>query len=208
VRRVPLRDWLLKARIQLGRVGWLDLAGGTLFLAGLILYFGISPRLHARLLAEQAKLQGAQSYAARQARQSQSMYVRLPPAQQNLQSFYAVLGDVAKTERNLTTMFTEADKQDLVLDQAEYKLDYDKNGRYYAYSIKLPVKGSYMALKNFCTSLLLALPFASLDDMSFKRREIGDTALDAKLHFTLYLNGPEDYATGIAQSTGRQGGAP
>jgi len=199
---------LLKARLHLGRVGWLDLLAGALLTAGLIVYFGVAPRLHQRFIAQQANLQDVQVLVARHARQIQTAPVRLPEAQQNLQNFYSALGDVEQTERSLTTMFAEADKQDLVLDQAEYKLSYDKNGRFYAYSIKLPVSGSYAALRNFSTRLLLALPYASLDDISFKRRDSNQAALEARLHFTLYLNGPEDYAAGIAESAARQGAAP
>jgi hypothetical protein len=199
---------LLKARIHLGRVRWLDVLGGTLLAAGLVVYFGVAPRLHQRLLAQQANLQDVQALVARRARQTQSAPVRLPEAQQNLQNFSAALGDVEKTERYLTTMFSEADKQELVLEQAEYKLSYDKNGRFYTYSIKLPVSGSYAALRNFCIDLLLALPFASLDAVSFKRRDSNQATLEAKLNFTLYLSGPEGYAVGIAGTEARQGAAP
>jgi hypothetical protein len=208
VRSIRFRSLFLQARIYAARVGWLDLLGGVLLAAGLILYFAVVPRLHARLQAQQANLQEAQALLSRRARQSQSVPVRLPEVQQNLQNFYQVLGDVEKTERYLATMFEEAGKQGLFLDQAEYRLAYDKNGRFYTYSIKLPVSGSYIALRNFCEHLLLSLPYASLDDVSFKRREIGETTLDAKLHFTLYLNGPEGYAAGIAESAAKQGAAP
>ena len=205
---ILFRGAIMRARLYFGRVGWLNLLGGTLFVAGLLLYFGVMPRLQTRLQALQANLQETQAQVSRRARQSQSIPVRLPQAQQSLQNFYAALGDVQKAENDLSTMFAKADKQDLVLDQAEYKLSYDKNGNYYTYSIKLPVKGSYIAVRNFCEHLLLSLPYASLDDVSFKRREIGETTLDAKLHFTLYLNGPAGYAPGIAESTAKQDVAP
>jgi hypothetical protein len=205
---IRLRSLLLKARIHLGRIGALDLLGGVLFAAGLVLYFGVVPRLQAHLQTQQAILQETQSLVAHRARQSQSAPAPLPPNQQNLQNFYAVLGDVRQTESYLTTMFAEAGKQNLFLDQAEYGLSYNKNGQYYEYSIKLPVTGSYVALRNFCEHLLLALPYASLDDVSFKRRETGDPSLDAKLHFTLYLGGPEGYAAGIAEAAAKQGAAP
>ncbi|MGZ3158645.1 MAG: hypothetical protein ACXU7H_06145, partial [Burkholderiaceae bacterium] len=51
-----------------------------------------------------------------------------------------------------------------------------------------PVKGQYQAIRKFCEQTLLAIPFASLDEINFKRDEITNSTLEAKLHFTLYLS--------------------
>ena len=37
-------------------------------------------------------------------------------------------------------------------------------------------------------SALMAIPFASLDEINFRRDAIGSRTLEAKLRFTLYLN--------------------
>lgn len=205
---VSLHRLLLRARIYWIRLGWLDLLSCSLLAVGVVLCSAVAPHLDRRLQAQQANLEDVQALAAHRARQSQSAPVRLPEAQQNLQKFHAALGDVRQTERYLTTMFSEADKQDLELDQGEYKLSYDRNGRFYAYTIKLPVSGSYAALRNFSTQLLLALPFASLDAISFKRRNSNRTSLEANLNVTLYLQGPEGYAAGVATTATRQDASP
>lgn len=128
------------------------------------------------------------------------------PPPSNLGSFQPTLGDIHQADQALKAIFAEADRQLLVLDEAEYRLAYDKAGGFYAYSVRLPVKGGYLALRIFCEQVLLTLPYASLDEISFKRRAAGETDLDARLHFTLYLAGPPDYAAGIA-ANGREGGA-
>jgi hypothetical protein len=57
----------------------------------------------------------------------------------------------------------------------------------HAYQVTLPVKGSYAAVWNFALDSLRAIPFASLDDISFKRDSIGDDKVAARLRLTLYL---------------------
>jgi len=52
----------------------------------------------------------------------------------------------------------------------------------------LPLNGSYPAVWQFTLQVLAAIPFASLDEISFKREAIVETTADVKLRFTLYLN--------------------
>lgn len=107
--------------------------------------------------------------------------------QNNLHKFYDALGDRSETEQSLKTLFDIAEQAGLNLDEGEYKWQLDKNSNIYRYQILLPVKGPYAAIRQFCEQALLALPFASLDEWSFKRESIGDDALDVSLRFTLYL---------------------
>ena len=65
----------------------------------------------------------------------------------------------------------------------------------YTYQVTLPVKGSYGAVWKFGMLALRAIPFASLDEISFRRDAIGDAAVEARLRLTLYLAGP---GTGVA----------
>jgi hypothetical protein len=58
----------------------------------------------------------------------------------------------------------------------------------HTYQLNLPVKGSYAAIWQFALSALRAIPFASLDDISFRRDSIGDATVEARLRFTLYLS--------------------
>jgi hypothetical protein len=107
--------------------------------------------------------------------------------EQNLYKFYAVLGNRQDTEQGLKTLFDLARQAGLSLDQGDYQWHFDKQSGTYRYQILLPVKGAYGAIRRFCEQALLALPFASLDDWSFKREAIGEDALDVSLRFTFYL---------------------
>jgi hypothetical protein len=121
---------------------------------------------------------------------------RLPPpsaplavggAFDNLALFRAALGRQADVEPQLATLFRIAAKTGLVLRQGEYKRGFERNAKLYTYQIDLPVKGSYAQVWQFALLALRAIPHAALDDISFKRDSIGETGVEARLRFTLYL---------------------
>ena len=55
------------------------------------------------------------------------------------------------------------------------------------YQIVLPVKGGYQPLWQFAMQGLRDMPFASLDEVSFRRDAIAEPVVEARLRFTLYL---------------------
>ena len=174
----------LQARIGLIRVGVIPAVIAILLLLGAAAWIWF---------AVNARHQGRQEQALAQARQR----LRVPPAAgvaapelgagQNLRKFYDVLGDRSESEQYLKDLFAIAAQTDLSLDQGEYQWQIDKNSSTYRYQILLPVKGSYSVIRRFCEQTLRALPFASLDELSFKRESVGEDALDANLRFTFYL---------------------
>lgn len=111
-------------------------------------------------------------------------------ANENLALFYDTLGERRYAEQQVGTLFGLAAKSGLTLSQGEYKAGYDRNARIYTYQVILPVKGSYGAVWKFGMLALRAIPFASLDEISFRRDAIGEAAVEARLRLTLYLAGP------------------
>lgn len=90
-------------------------------------------------------------------------------------------------EQQVKTLFAVAAKVPLALHRAEYRFGTNQEGGFHTYQITLPVKGTYEEILRFCDLTLLAIPFASLDEISFKRESIAASTLDANLRFTLYL---------------------
>lgn len=107
---------------------------------------------------------------------------------ENLALFYGALGEQRYTEQQLKTLFGIAAKSGIVLRQGEYKAAYDQNGKLHTYQVTLPVKGSYQAVWQFAMLSLRAIPFAALDDIGFRRDDIGAAGVDARVRFTLYLS--------------------
>ena len=105
----------------------------------------------------------------------------------NLALFRGALGRQSDVAPDLKTLFGIAAKTGLVLRQGEYKRGFERNAQLHTYQVNLPVKGSYAQVWQFALLALRALPYASLDDVSFRRDSIGDTGLEARLRLTLYL---------------------
>lgn len=184
-----MRVFGLQARLALGRLGWITNIAGALIVLGICAgWWGIS-YLVAQTNAPQMALQQAQE-ALRVAESASPESTRSLP-EQRLAGFYDILGDSRYTEQQVKTLFAIAAKVGLVLNQAEYKSILDKGSRTTTYQILLPVKGNYQNIRKFCEQTLLAIPFASLDEISFKRDAITNNTLEAKLRFTLYLSGPK-----------------
>lgn len=105
----------------------------------------------------------------------------------NLDRFYGTLGEQEYVEQQVGQLFALAKKVGLTLQQGEYKASFERQGRFHKYQIVLPVKGSYGLIRQFGESVLKTIPFASLDELNFKRDHISNRVLEAKLRFTLYL---------------------
>ena len=113
----------------------------------------------------------------------------VPPAtaSENLARFYAALGQQRHAEQQVKQLFDLAAKNGLLLAQGEYKSGYDKASGVATWQVTLPLKGSYAAVWQFALQALRAAPFASLDELSFRREQIADTQLEARLRLTFYL---------------------
>lgn len=176
----------LRLRLVFERFGWGLNIAGALGILGVIAWVWGIPYLNAQENA--SKLQLIKNQQKRLADESNSAAERHTTPEENYQHFKNVLGDPVDTEKQIAVFFQLARKTGLTLSKAEYKLADDKEGRYRTYQILLPVKGSYKAIREFCEKSLLAIPFASLDEMSFKRESISRGVLEARLRFTLYLS--------------------
>jgi type VI protein secretion system component VasK len=194
--KTALTSPLLRLRIMLLRANPLVLAAGIL---ALVMAGALTWTLHAVWTMERA--QAARDAQARQ--KAQVATVLAPPAApapvpapaqvpDNLDAYYGALGARGSAEQQVKTLFGLAAKSGLVLRQGEYKPGYDRNARVYTYQVNLPVKGSYAAIWQFAMAALRTIPFASLDEITFRRDAIGDATVDARLKLTLYLRDGTD----------------
>jgi len=180
---------MLRLRLVLRRANPILLAAA---IALLVMAAGFAWTLNAVWAMERA-----QQANAAQAKQKALAAQALPPAPapapapaqapDNLAAFYGALGERHGAEQQVKTLFALAAKSGLVLRQGEYKPGYDRNAHVYTYQVNLPVKGSYAAIWEFAMAALRAIPFASLDEITFHRDAIGDATVEARLRLTLYL---------------------
>lgn len=177
--------FVLQVRLLLTRLGWSNTIVCLLWLVGVLAWLWVLPTLRVQENAQQRALSHAKQ--ALQAINHAAPTAPPPVAEVHLAHFYDALGEARYAEQHIKTLFAVAAKTGLTLNLAEYKLTDEKDGRYRTYQIVLPVKGSYVAIRQFCEQTLLAMPFASLDDISFKRDAIGNRMLEARLRLTVYL---------------------
>jgi hypothetical protein len=192
----PLSFGAVLLRLQLAlRAQPVVAGGGLVFLccaAGLGWTLHTATQLDAErnaLVAARAARQAAASAPAADAGAPAGQVAVETPVQpaDPLDAFYAALGPRRYAEQQVRTLFALAAKNGLSLSQGEYKSAYDRNARLTTYQVNLPVKGSYGAIWKFALGTLRTIPFASLDDIGFRRDSIGDPTVEARLRLTLYL---------------------
>lgn len=159
-------------------------AGGAACVAVALLVAGIAT--WAWLLPQRAALQEA---LARPLPLASTLVAppAAPSANENLSLFYATLGEKRHAEQQVKMLFDLAAKSGLALNQGEYKFGFDKASGVTTYQIALPVKGTYTNIWQFALETLATVPFAALDEVSFRRETIADPTVEARLRITLYL---------------------
>ncbi|MBD8531240.1 MULTISPECIES: hypothetical protein [unclassified Massilia] len=166
-------------------------AANPVALGALVLCIGAAAALAwllpARELVEESRVLARRQAALPAAQAAAPVQVEPATDEYHLALFNAALGDRRHAERQVKTLFALAAKSGLVLRQGEYKAAFERNARLHTYQVTLPVKGSYNAIWQFALGALRAIPFAALDEISFKRDAIGETEVEARLRITLYL---------------------
>jgi len=197
-----VKQSLSKAVLMARRFGTIKSIICVAFVAGSWGWAWGIPQLERQVAEQQAAADRARS--ALQAAPVLPAVAERTPDEERLALFYDNLGSRRHQEQQIKTLFTVAAQHGLTLNQAEYKPSFDKQGRFHTYQITLPVKAQYSAVRRFSEQALLTIPFASLDEISFKRESIGTRVLEAKLRFTLYV-GDEAVRPGEGQNLRRMG---
>ena len=112
----------------------------------------------------------------------------LTTSEQRLHDFYAALGETHYAEQQVATVIALINKNGLSMAQTDYKLADNKSGNFRTYTVTIPIKGQYAMIRSFCNQLLLAVPFAALDELTFKRASISNQIIETRVRFTLYLD--------------------
>ncbi|NNU42339.1 hypothetical protein [Ramlibacter montanisoli] len=84
-------------------------------------------------------------------------------------------------------MFAAARDSGLQLSRGEYAVVTDRQTGLVQYRITLPVRGAYTQVRAFVAAALKAVPALALDELTFERRSISETQVEARIRLTLYL---------------------
>jgi hypothetical protein len=176
----------LQVQLWMARAGWPAIAGVLLLLAGLVVHLWWLPKQSSGVALMERDYRRAIA-------ELRTPAAAQPPEDANTTmaaryaAFNTVLAPRAAAPDLVKTVFAEAGKAGLTLAQAEYRMGADKSGGYAAYQMILPVRGPYLKLREFVDGVLTAAPSAALEEVSFKRDGIGNSAVDARLRLVFYL---------------------
>ena len=106
---------------------------------------------------------------------------------EQLAEFYKFFPTEKKSPQWLEKLVVVAEKNALTLNIGEYKVTQDKAGLLMRYKITLPVRGKYLQLRKFLTSLRTEIPIMALENVQFERDNIVDSTVQAKIKLVLYL---------------------
>lgn len=180
----PVIRRVVSMQLVLLRCGWIAGLAWLLLAIGVAGWLWLVPRW-------QADLHRQKDLVMRLLKESQLVVPALPrtqsPDAQRLAKFYDTLGDAAYAEQPLKTLFAIAANNGLTVAQADYQSTIEHSGKYSVYQITLPVKGPYPAIRVFCEQILLAMPYAALDEIRFRRDAIASPKVDAQVRLRLYL---------------------
>lgn len=176
--RWHLRRWLVLLR-------WQGLSGLALIAAAAAVYFAAIEPSKAQIRRLQNEALSVRAFSRSSADAANAV---APSHEAWLGQFYGLLPVQASAPDWLRVMFSAARAQSLGLEQGEYKLTLDKNGRLLTYEIGLPVRGSYLQVRKFVADVLEKIPAIALDEITIKREAIGDSRIDVSIRFTLFLN--------------------
>jgi hypothetical protein len=178
------RSLMLRVELMFHRVNPLLMVAVLMWSVTAIAWLWLVPIWQSRLHALNMDSLDAQTMLHRQVQPLQPS--QAPVEQQNFNAFMSNLGDSRHAEQQLRTLFILAGDLELELPQGQYKLACDEAGELCSYRIQLPVTGSYTRVRSFMEQALQAIPFASLDELSFKRESVTDGEIEARLGITLF----------------------
>ena len=116
--------------------------------------------------------------------------VQTTPAQQ-LAVFLQRFPSEAEMAGAVGALNAAAKRQGVQLNQAELKFSIEPSGLLARYSIVLPVKADYRALRGFIREAMRELPGLAMEELNVRRSDAKSPVLEAQLRFVLFVAKPQ-----------------
>jgi hypothetical protein len=172
--------WSLRQMMH--RLGWAGLGGLVLMALASAFHTFALP-----LLASNADaLRDNTHRARRQLVENRNLMNATDPGAQ-LTTFYEFFPDDDEIANVLERLYAAAGKNNLSLDQGEYRLVPVAGSQLVRYDMTLPVTGQYPKIRDFLALALIENPTLAVESVSFSRRKAMDIGIEAQIRMTLYL---------------------
>jgi hypothetical protein len=102
-----------------------------------------------------------------------------------LRGFYRYFERGERMEDWLAKLYASASAAGLQFRSAEYRV-LETRQRIERYQIALPLTGSYAQIRAFVENALVEIPVLSVDQITLRRKQVGDTRLEAEVVVSLH----------------------
>lgn len=175
-----LRWHLLHVWRSIGIPGW---SGAAIVLACAGLWLGVT----APLGQELERLDAARSALERRGLERVAPVAAAATAEQQLASFTRRFPDEKAIVPALARMNALALQRGVAVEQAEFRYVSDPGEPLARYTIVLPVKAEYRALRRFIQELLREMPGLALEEVNLRRSDAKGPLLESQLRLVLFL---------------------
>lgn len=175
--RLPMRRW--------GRLlGWPGACGAGGLAACLALYLLVVYPAQQRL---DTARHDASSLHERLARADQALQDGTRPVDEQLAAFYRIFPGERDATEWIGKIAAIAERDGLVLQQADYKAERGPTGKLVRFQMSLPLRAEYQTIRTFLSDLRAEIPIVSLEQVQFERQKVGDPIVDAKVRLVIFL---------------------
>jgi hypothetical protein len=180
-----LRWTLLRGLRDIGVAGWAALALlSALLLAALLVWWPMRAEVQ-QLDADRVDVLRRATHQVDAATPTQAT------PQQQLAAFAARFPLQKDIAASVGKMNAAAVRQGVQINQAEFKYTAEATEPLARYTIVLPVKTDYAALRRFTRDVLRELPGLAMEEVSLRRSDAKSPLLDAQLRLVLYVVKPQ-----------------
>lgn len=175
--------WQLRQLAQaMGLPGWVGLA--LLFACALGWVLAAGP-----LGAEADRLErNSAEFERRLGARANAAPVLPSTPQQQLAEFRGRFSGERRIAASVGRLQAAAKRQGVQLDQAEFRFASEAGEPLLRYTIVLPVKADYRALRRFVREALHELPGLAIEEVNLRRNDPKSATLEAQLRFVLFVN--------------------
>lgn len=164
----------------LRQLGWVGVVGIGIWVFVLMYYFSV---VH----PASSRLDELHSEAASLERLTHAASGKSASVSEQLSAFHNFFPKSKQSPELLAKIYSAASRLGVALGQGEYRMARDHSGKLLRYEVNFPVRAEYLQIRKFLNQVLSDIPSASLDNVSFQRRNISSPVLDSQIKLTIYL---------------------
>jgi Tfp pilus assembly protein PilO len=177
---VSLNKILPRIQFTLNNLGWYVLLGSIFWIASIWMAYTLVDEFHKGRNIEAEFAQPLQRTVLNRRQLGGSDLA---------QRFYSVLPKKNEIDELSKVILLEADGMGLQFERAEFNEIKNSDSVLMQHQIKLPVRGSYVQVRQFLNRLLNTQPALALTEFQVQRKDVLSDLVDANLVLTIYLRG-------------------